>query len=926
MKKNISINLQGLIFHIEEDGYEQLGRYLAEVKAHFAPYRGHQDIVADIEGRIAELFAARLSPTQQVITQEDVEAMMAKMGRVSDFDTEDEEELEVAGTTALAAATGNTSAGFGSATSTSSYADTDSPNAGTSGATGTATAATDTDTEPRRLYRDMAHRKIAGVCAGLAQYFRINPLWLRLGGMALVFFRPLISLLSFDSIHLRNSDGPFGLAVLAYIVLWIALPKRFDAPAPVDTLGAADGPLAGRKLYRDTDTAKIGGVAAGLAAYFRTDVTLIRVLLLAGLLGGGFTFILYLILWAVLPVAKTLSEKMQMRGDAVNLASFASNASTAYAPGDVPPTANRPLGTFLEDLARNLTPLAGFIATGIRVFAGIILTLTGFVLVLSLLVLLSVGTGLIPNSEHIIFGDVPAHVFLNGIPAWGKLSGFLALGIPALSLLLGGLNLLLRRRLITRSASLSLLGLWLLSLVGVVFTVAQQSREYQDQGEIEQNERYPALTTPVLYLDARDLGRNYEQHADLRLAAADSNATVEVRRLLSAKGPSEADARRNATTSIDYTVRMSGDSSLIFDNAFAYLPQARYRDQQLHLILRLPRNKTFRLSRSFAYMLGEENFVNSHRPDEPQDHRYRLRGNRLECIGCSDTDLGVRESNTGDGVNIHINTDDNNNSADDNSSNDSADDNSDDNSDDTNSDNSSRDGLTLNYGGAPAFATDLASYGSARRTFDATNFERVTVVGGYHVVVRPGSTFKIEAAGKESDLDDLKIGQDGGELKIQPRSSTRGLFGTWTNRNNKVLVRVELPRLAQLSLAGAVHADVADLPRQDQLRVEQAGASHLRLKGDFGKLRLELAGACRTTAEGQADELDLNGAGACELAAAGLKVQRADVDLAGICKARLNVSERLKSDLVGASQVAYSGSVTNVKTTSVGASRTNRVK
>ena len=70
MKKNISINLQGLIFHIEEDGYEQLGRYLAEVKAHFAPYRGHQDIVADIEGRIAELFAARLSPTQQVITQE----------------------------------------------------------------------------------------------------------------------------------------------------------------------------------------------------------------------------------------------------------------------------------------------------------------------------------------------------------------------------------------------------------------------------------------------------------------------------------------------------------------------------------------------------------------------------------------------------------------------------------------------------------------------------------------------------------------------------------------------------------------------------------------------------------------------------------------------------------------------------------------
>ena len=615
----------------------------------------------------------------------------------------------------------------------------------------------------------------------------------------------------------------------------------------------------------------------------------------------------------------------------MNLASFASNASTAYAPGQESNAANRPLGTFLEDLARNLTPLAKFIAAGIRVFAGIMLTLIGFGLLLSVLILLSVGTGLIPNSNNIIFGDVPAHVFLNGLPAWGKLSGFLALGIPALSLLLSGLNLLLRRRLLTRSASLSLLGLWLLSLVGVALAGAQQSREYQYEGEVEQTERYPALTTPVLYLDARDLNRNYEQRADLRLAAADSNATVEVRRLLSAKGPSEAEARRTAAASLDYTVRMSGDSSLIFDNAFSYLPQARFRDQDLRLTLRLPRNKTFRISRRFADLLGDEGFVNSHRPDEPQDHRYRLRGNRLECIGCTDADLGVKEedrdSDTHSGLNIHINTDDNNDSADDNSSDDdNGNDNGDDNSNDDSDDNSRNDGLTLNYGGAPAFNTDLSSYGSSRRTFDVTNFERVVVVGGYHVVVRPGNTFKVEAAGKESDLDDLKVEQDGNELKIQPRQNSSGLFGTWTNHNEKVLVRVEMPRLTNLSLAGAVHADVADLPRQDQLRIEQAGASHLRLKGDFGQLKMELAGACRTTAEGQADDLDLNGAGACELAAAGLKVQRADVDLAGICKARLDVSERLKSDLVGASQVAYSGSVTNVKTSSVGASRSNRVK
>ncbi|MEJ7665625.1 MAG: hypothetical protein WKG07_41950 [Hymenobacter sp.] len=101
MKKNISINLQGIIFHIEDDGYDVLSRYLQEVKAHFASYQGHEEIVADIEGRIAELFSARLSVSKQVITLADVEEMTAKMGRVRDFQSaadEDDEEPAVGST------------------------------------------------------------------------------------------------------------------------------------------------------------------------------------------------------------------------------------------------------------------------------------------------------------------------------------------------------------------------------------------------------------------------------------------------------------------------------------------------------------------------------------------------------------------------------------------------------------------------------------------------------------------------------------------------------------------------------------------------------------------------------------------------------------------------------------------------------------
>ena len=871
MKKNISINLQGIIFHIEEDGYDVLSRYLAEVKAHFAGIRGHQDIVADIEARIAEIFAARLSPSQQVITLEDVEAMTAKMGRVSDFESETDED-DVATDSADA---------FGT-TGAAGYA-------GSTGYTAAPGAVPTATTGPRRLYRDMVNRKIAGVAAGLGQYFMVNPLWIRLGFLALVFLPKLLFHNVFNYHDGFNFDLS-GFSILAYIVLWIALPKNYDVvPMTPDT----DTPY--KKLFRDTDTGKIGGVASGLAAYFNVDVTLIRVLMLAGLLAGGFTFVLYLILWAVLPEAKTVAEKMRMRGDDLTLKNFSQNINNFASEVSA---AGRPIGTFVEGVGRGLQPAVGFVGSAIRVVAGIILTIGGFSLLLMLAILLGAGIGLIPNSENIVAGDVPAHVFLNGIPTWGLLSGFLAAGIPSLFMLLGGLNLLLRRSLLPRTVSLSLLGLWILSIVGLTMAVAQQSRQYQRSAEVEQLERYAALTKPVIFLDTRHVDREWDQHVNLRLAGADSGKVVEVLRTLGARGASEEAARRTALSTIDYTVRPSGDSSLVFDDHFSFLPGAMYRKQELGLTVRLPRDRTFRISRDFAYnLLEDDDFMNSRRPNDPEQHRYRLRGNKLECIACTDEELGKNDNDDEASVNLNINTDDDN--ADDNSNDDDDDDGDDDSSDNNR-------GVTLNYGGAPAFDTDLNSYGSDRRNFEETGFTQVEVNGGYRVVVRRGATFKVEAGGDNKYLDDLRVERRGDALVIRPRN-TSFFGGNWGRGEHKVLIRIDMPAIEELQLAGAVQADLSGFDRQERLKVEQAGASHLRLNGSYGTLKVEQAGACRTTATGSADNLDLDAAGACELAAANLRTRNVTVDLAGVCKARLNVTESIKGDAVGASEIAYSG-------------------
>ena len=878
MKKNISINLQGLIFHIEEDGFDVLSRYLAEVKAHFANYRGHQDIVADIEGRIAELFAARLSPLQQVITLEDVNAMTAKMGRVSDFAPDADEDDEVTADEA-AYASAPAPAGFGRPADPYTAA--------------AAAAATAAPGETKRLYRDMANRKISGVAAGIAQYFAVNPLWIRLGLVFGVIFSPAVNIWSRH--NLRVDFG--GWLVLGYVILWILLPKRYDAPAHPEAL-LSTGPLAGRRLFRDTGTGKVAGVAAGLAAYFNIDVTLVRVILLAGLFAGGFTFLLYIILWIVLPEAKTVSDKLRMRGDAITLESFDSSArNNAFAEG--PATTNRPVGAFVEDAARNLRPAVDFVGSAIRVVAGVLLTATGFIMLLGVAVAVGAGIGLLPESQNIVMGDAPAHVLLHGVPGWGVLAGALAAGIPALWLLLGGLSLLFRRTFLTRTVGLSLLGLWLLSIVGVVAAGAQQSRQYQYEAQVEQLEQFPKLSTPVLMFDARRVDRQWEQHVDLRLAAADSGKSVELLRTLGAKGPSEAEARRTALTTIDYTVRPSGDSSLVFDDHFSFLPNAAYRVQQLGLTLRLPRDRTFRLSRSFAYdLLKDDDFVGNRRPENPEQHRYRLRGNRLECIACTPEQLGR-------------DTDHNDEKANANSDSDSANDNG---RDDNDSNTSS--GLTLNYGGAPSFDTDLGSYGSGRRTFNETGFSRVAVAGGYRVVVRHGNGFKIEAAGDADALDNLRVERNGDELVVKPRSGVR-LFG---NADHRVLVRIEMPAIDHLELAGAVQGDLGGFDHQETMRIAQAGASHLRLNGNYGTLRLELAGACRTTATGQADDLRLDAVAACELAGANLKTRTAKVSLVGACKARLNVTESLRGDAVGASEVAYSGQPGIVKVDAVGAS------
>jgi len=157
MNKTVTINISGIVFHIEEDAYDRLKFYLDSLRRKFNAEEGRDEILADIESRIAEILTGKKGPSREVVVMKDVEEVIAMMGE-PDVISDETSNSEPAGA-----------------------------NAGAS-----STAANEHEEnyqrkKRRRLFRDPDDRVIGGVCSGLGHYFDIDAVWIRLG-FALLFF------------------------------------------------------------------------------------------------------------------------------------------------------------------------------------------------------------------------------------------------------------------------------------------------------------------------------------------------------------------------------------------------------------------------------------------------------------------------------------------------------------------------------------------------------------------------------------------------------------------------------------------------------------------------------------------------------------------------------------------------------------------
>ncbi|RDV15752.1 PspC domain-containing protein [Pontibacter diazotrophicus] len=799
MKKNISINLQGIIFHIEEDGYEQLSRYLASIRTYFSNYEGHEEIVADIEARIAEIFSARLSPGKQVISQEDVEYLIGRMGSVTDFEVLDPIEEGIPNPQPAPTAYEG------------AYEETYDGAYGTHETSGAYTAG------PKKLFRDVNRKVIAGVASGLANYLNADPLWVRL-------FFVLLVLLGIASAGISAATG-----IILYVVLWIAMPENDQLPE-----------TTARKLFRDPEDKKLAGVASGIAKYFGVDTAVIRVLFIALIFAGGFGIIAYIVLWVAMPEAVTLSERLQMQGDPVTLAgiekTLKDNLNMKDSNGEESQLAKvillpfRLISQLFNWLGKALGPIFAFLITLIRIGAGVILLVVSIGLTIALFSTFFVSLGLVDDPQFIFPGDFPASVYLGGFPRLGLVAGFFVGLIPLLLLIILSVSLLVKRTFLRPFVGWSLFAVWLVSLFTMIATIAMHSTNFRRSGEVVTSKTIPVANYGTLTLDAYDTNTNYDNvYIDVRAHNSDN---IEIIQRAEAKGRTEEEAKQNASM-ITYRV-VQQDSTLRFDNSYEFRENAAYRDQELSITLMLPQDKPLRLTRAFTYLLPSASFAQSYSVDKIVRNTWQASGDQLECLTCAADTLDTEEADS--------------------------------------------ENLSMDLEGiSGSVLLDEEAYSSNARTFDFDDFSEVTVSGPYHVQIKQGSNYSIRVRGEDKELRLLSIEKSGQELRVRYAEENFNLF----DDRNPVLIQIVAPDYRSIDLSGAIKADIGRISSDDlqmnfagairstadvnvrNLKVDIAGASISKFTGRTESFELDATGAGVVDADGlQAASVDADVTGA----------------------------------------------------------------
>ena len=449
-----------------------------------------------------------------------------------------------------------------------------------------------------------------------------------------------------------------------------------------DDLGSPYSSKKSRKLYRDGEDKFLGGVASGMAHYFNVDVIWIRLAWLVAAFGFGFGFIVYPILWILLPQAVTTAEKLEMEGEDVNISNIEkkirdeiSDASTRVKNGieevsDKVKNADyqkyrEKAKSGSQDIVETLGKIFSMIFMIIGKFIGVLLIIISVTTILGLLI----GLFTVGSLDFIHEGWFYQNSLIlnnSGLPIWVvSILAFILVGIPFFFLFSLGLRILSNNsKTVGKVANLSLLGIWLVALLITIFFGTKQYMNTAYDGTVINSQEVNLTTNDTLNIkfdksivsnkvtlrrewgyevvfDENNEERIYSDNIRLNIHPSD-NDRIFVKTRKRSSGKSSEDARENARE-INHNFHLN-NTDLELNGYFLTDVINKFREQKIYIDLFIPTGQTIFLDKTTkSYLYDIDNIQDVYDRDMIK-HYYKMTDEGLDCLDCDlneETDVNI---------------------------------------------------------------------------------------------------------------------------------------------------------------------------------------------------------------------------------------------------------------------------------------------
>ncbi|MDQ6756227.1 MAG: PspC domain-containing protein [Bacteroidota bacterium] len=564
MKKVININFQGRVIPIEETSYDLLKQYTDSLRIYFANEEGKDEIINDIESRIGELFQERLKNGATCITDEDINAIINNIGRPQDL------------------ADADNISGDSSYTNQSHQSQTQFQQTSYTG---------------KKLYRDANNKVLGGVCSGIAAYFNIEPIIVR-----------LVFIFS-------------GIGFFAYLLLWAFVPSSNSVQNGVR-----------KRMYRNPDDKIIAGVCSGIASYFNINVWIPRILFLIPFISiffrwGHFgplsfphfinfsfspgTLLIYVILWLVIPEANSTSEKLEMKGEKVDLNSIKNSVKEEMkgvkerlnVVGKEGAEYGKRMGSEIAYAAKKTrTSLGDIIVVLLKIFlyfwlVVLALTLFGFAIA---------ATGLFPFKDYLLKDG------LQNFLAWGTLLFFIY--VPVIGIITWLIRRMAKIKSNSRPMRWGFFLLWLAGLVCFISLIISLSKDFRSLNNI--NEEKIILANPAVnMLEVNSSGGRYNrfrmepfgninddtaylESVNIRIVKSTTDSfQVTLTKFCNGRTRHYADTLASI---MNFNV-IQKDSTLMLDRGIPITEQDKFRNQHVVVTIAVPVGKRIKINKRLGW-------------------------------------------------------------------------------------------------------------------------------------------------------------------------------------------------------------------------------------------------------------------------------------------------------------------------------------